>query len=172
MTAEARAALHSLGFLRFTCTVVLKPVSHFDTSLSSQAVWDSWKLDLSSVLCSTQCNLSCSLWKQKETLFKDESLFFYTIYSSNSFAGWGIFKWRFKKQQLCDSADVWMSWGGGWGVEEGGEVSLTRGETEYRSRDSAFRWARRHEPSVRLWAQQEMSRRSTLSQPNPLKWLL
>lgn len=38
MTAEARAALHSLGFLRFSCTVVLKLVSHFDTSLSSQAV--------------------------------------------------------------------------------------------------------------------------------------
>lgn len=40
-------------------------------------------------------------------------VFYDTIYSSNSFAGWGILKWRLKKQQLCDSADVWMSWGGG-----------------------------------------------------------
>lgn len=52
MTAEPRVVPHSLGFLHFTCTVVLKmkPMSHFE------APRDSWKWNLSSVLCSAQWN--------------------------------------------------------------------------------------------------------------------
>lgn len=77
--------------------------------------------------------------------------------------------WRLKKAAalwLCVCVD---ELGGAGGC--GGGVLQTRGKTEYRSRDVACRWACRHGPSVRLWAQQGMSRRSTLYQSNPLKWL-
>lgn len=52
MTAEPGVVPHSFGFLHFTCTVVLKMklVSHFE------ALRDSWKWNLSSVLCSAQWN--------------------------------------------------------------------------------------------------------------------
>lgn len=137
LTAEPRAALHSLGFLHFSCTVVLQngtgvTLWHQSHQISS--------LRLSEIKCEL-CFAFNTMEPNKILLHDDLSsrwVSFITpcipiLLLTNSFAGWGIFNWRLKKQQPCDSACAC--------VDESGGVSLTRGKTEYRIRDAACRWA-------------------------------
>lgn len=115
MTAEARAALHSLGFLRFSCTVVFRNGNGVTLWHQSQQSSCVRLLEIRFELCVVfKHNVTwAAVSGNSKRHFLKMRVFYYTIYSSNSFAGWLILKWRLKKQQLCDSADVWMSWGGG-----------------------------------------------------------